>query len=125
MVTIFPGKNKLGSKTNGIATAIFIVINFLVVTCCWVFFRASSISEAGKYLAHIFSFQQGVSKFGLNAVELLFSAGFIAAMLFRENKFKSHYIKSDVSFAFYLTFMIVCCYFFGVFGENQFIYFQF
>ncbi len=125
LVTIFPAKNKVGSKTNGVATAVFIVINFLIVTCFWVFFRASSISEAGTYLRDIFSFKGGVSKFGLNAVELLFSAGFIAGMLFRENKFKSHYIKSNVSFAVYLTFMIVCCYFFGVFGENQFIYFQF
>jgi len=91
MVTIFPAKNNVGSKMNGVATALFIVINFLVVTCFWVFFRASSISEAGKYLSHIFSFQHGVSKFGLNVVELLFSGGFIAAMLFRENKFKSHF----------------------------------
>jgi alginate O-acetyltransferase complex protein AlgI len=124
LVTLVPGK-KRAQPPGWLANAGFILVNFILVTICWVFFRASSIKVALHYLADIFSFKSGINKFGLNTVELILSALFIAIMLFRENRYKGHYIKSDRSFALYMTFMVIFCYFFGVFGENQFIYFQF
>lgn len=123
LVTLFPGR-KSRSKSS-FATLLFIILNFFLVTCFWVFFRASNVKIAFRYLANIFTLQQGPSKLGLNSVELLFSVALIAIMMLREHKWRSHFIKSDLAFSAYLALMVVVCYFFGVFGENQFIYFQF
>ena len=125
LVTLLPGKGKKDPKKNLVADAVFICINFIVVTFFWVFFRANNIKTATTFISEIFSFKTGPSKFGMNTTELLFSVLFIVIMLFRENKFNSHLIRKDVSFTAYLTLMVLVCYFFGVFGENQFIYFQF
>jgi D-alanyl-lipoteichoic acid acyltransferase DltB (MBOAT superfamily) len=125
LVTVLPGKNKANPKKNLVADAVFIGINFIMVTLFWIFFRASNIKMATSYIAEIFSFKGGVTKYGLDIMEILFSVLFIIIMLARENKFKSHFIKKDGAFAFYLAAMIIVCYYFGVFGENQFIYFQF
>ena len=125
MVTLLPGKSKKDPKKNPFADALFICFNFILVTLFWIFFRASNIKTAVTYISEIFSFKGGAPKFGMDIVELLFAVLFIAAMLFRENKFKSHLIRKDTAFAFYLAAIVIVCYFFGVFGENQFIYFQF
>ena len=125
LVTLLPGKSKTNPKKNPAADAVFICINFILVTLCWVFFRAPNIKTAATYISEIFRFRAGPAQLGMNIVEVLFAAMFIAIMLFRENKFKSHFIRKDTSFAVYLAVMVIVCYFFGVFGENQFIYFQF
>lgn len=123
LVTLFPGR-KSRNKSN-LVTLFFIILNFFLVTCLWVFFRATNAKVAFSYLANIFTAHQGPTRFGLNSVELIFSAVLITIMMVREHKWRSHFIKSDLVFSAYLALMVVVCYFFGVFGENQFIYFQF
>ncbi len=125
LVSLLSGKSSKEPKNNVIADAVFIAFNFLLVTIFWIFFRASNISTAVRFISEIFSFKTGPSKFGMNVVEMLFAVLFVIVMLLRENKVKSHFIKRDSAFALYLTMMVLVCYFFGVFGENQFIYFQF
>jgi alginate O-acetyltransferase complex protein AlgI len=116
---------KSDREAGAFRTVVFVIVNFLLVTICWVFFRASNLHEAANFLGRIFSLKGGATKFGLSATELLVSAVFIGIMMLREYKWNSHYIRSDKSFALYTTLMVVVCYLFGVFGESQFIYFQF
>jgi alginate O-acetyltransferase complex protein AlgI len=125
LVTLLPGRKKAGVEKSTVTRALFIVVNFILVTICWVFFRASNVQVALHYIASIVTLKAGATKFGLNTAELLTSVIFIAIMLFRENKFRGHFIKSDKAFGIYLSAMVLVCYLFGVFGENQFIYFQF
>ncbi|TDW96172.1 MBOAT family O-acyltransferase [Dinghuibacter silviterrae] len=109
----------LGRKRIGM------ILTFLATTFLWVFFRARGIRQAGAYLAGIFSFRSGAPGYGLNPVELGLSFVLIAIMLFREHRWKSHFIRSDTRFALFAGSMTLVCYYLGVFNENQFIYFQF
>ena len=123
LVTILPNRKHKRSKKW--RAAFFILVNFLAVTVCWVFFRATTVTKALQYIRGMFSFHGGETSFGLNNSELIFSAGLIAALMFRENKYRRHLIRSNARFALFCLVMVTVCYFFGVFGENQFIYFQF
>jgi len=125
LVTLMPGKPTLPRVNKYVSAVLLVGLNFILVTVCWVFFRAATITEAVNYIGRMFRMTGGIMKSGLNVFELLFSAGLIAVMLWRENKRKSHFIRSETVFWTYLWLMVVVCYFFGVFGENQFIYFQF
>ena len=49
----------------------------------------------------------------------------IIIMIFRERLLRSYLIHNNKHFCLYTIFMVFICYFFGVFSENQFIYFQF
>ncbi len=123
LVTFMPGGKRSGG--NIVKTALLATFNFILVTLCWVFFRSPHIHEAKRYIKGMFTFTGGNVSFGLNTNELLFSAGLIAVLMIREYKLKGHAISSDSRFAWYCAIMVAVCYFFGVFEENQFIYFQF
>lgn len=125
LVTFIPGRQKAEQAKKIASNILFIIVNFIFVTILWVFFRSKDISHALSYLKGIFTFQQGYTAYGLNTVEALFSVLLIALLLVVEHKRKSHLIKRNGSFYLYFIFMLIACYFFGVFGENQFIYFQF
>lgn len=115
--------------------------NFLLVTLLWVFFRAPSLHQAWLYLGGIFHTGDAVARQGLNGVpgsgfngapgsglngiETGLAVLLIGGMLYRERRWKGHFIQSDRRFAVYVAGMVAVCYFLGVFGENQFIYFQF
>lgn len=124
LVTFLPGKGKNVSN-NFIRTAFFVVVNFVLVTILWVFFRAPDITTAIDYLSRIFRLQGGETKLYLNTAELLVSALLIIIMLWKEHKITRYHIQSNGKFWAYFWFMAAVCYFLGVFGENQFIYFQF
>lgn len=125
LVTIMPHKPSLGKLNKYATTILLVVTNFILVTFCWIFFRAANIREAVDYIGEILSFRGSGLTAGLSGAELMASVLFIAIMMFRENKWRGHAITKDASFWAYLVLMTVICYFFGVFGENQFIYFQF
>lgn len=125
LVTLIPGKKKRNNSKPDVTGLLLVVFNFILVTLCWVFFRASNVRVAIQYITSMVTMKSGAAKYGLNTAELISCVIFIAVMLFRENKFRGHFIKSDRAFGAYMTAMILVCYFFGVFGENQFIYFQF
>lgn len=129
MVTLFPGKirDRAGQPItlHRFKTVFWIIVNFAIVTLLWIFFRAENIAQATSYIANLFSFKGGSNNLGLNNVELYFSFLLIGIMLWKENKLPGHFIKNNTKQVAYVTMMILVCYFFGVFGENQFIYFQF
>jgi D-alanyl-lipoteichoic acid acyltransferase DltB (MBOAT superfamily) len=126
LVTLFPARKKdPNKKPEYFLKALKIVATFLVVTICWVFFRAQSIDEAARYLTAIFSMQPGIMKIGLNSAEIILSLILIAILLFKEQRFRTHFIRRDFVFFGYFVFMVAVCYLLGLFEENQFIYFQF
>jgi D-alanyl-lipoteichoic acid acyltransferase DltB (MBOAT superfamily) len=127
MTTFFPGKtNPKKSPLTIKATTIFwIVLNFIIVTFFWIFFRAENSTQALSFIRRIFEFRQGECFIGLNSGEMLLSAALIALMMWREYTYPRHAFNSNTKFAVYTTVMILACYTLGVFGENQFIYFQF
>ena len=61
----------------------------------------------------------------MNVAEMLFSFLVIGIVLYREYKVPGFKMEHNRKFALYFILMVFVCYFFGVFGENQFIYFQF
>lgn len=122
-VTLLRGKKTIAGKT--LVNALLIMVNFALVTLLWVFFRSPHISDALQFLTGIFTLQKGSSLIGINNTEAIFAMCLIIVMLIRESKLGSHYIASNTKFALYVILMVVSCYFFGVFEENQFIYFQF
>lgn len=129
MVTLFPGRvrDRAGQPItlHRFKTVFWIIVNFAIVTLLWIFFRAENIAQATSYIANLFSFKGGSNNLGLNNIELYFSFLLIGIMLWKENKLPGHFIKNNTKQVAYVTMMILVCYFFGVFGENQFIYFQF
>lgn len=126
MLTILlPGKIHLREKSIKVVNIFKAVALFITVTFFWIFFRAENTSHAVNYIKGILSFKGGNNDFGLNPVELLFSAALITIMMLREYFYPGHFIKSRKKYAFYVFVMVLACYFFGVFEENQFIYFQF
>ena len=99
--------------------------SFMLVTFLWIFFRAENIAAAFAYIKGICSFTGGSDYLGLSRGELIFSMLVAGIMLLREKFLPGHIINSDRHFYLYIVAMICICYFFGVFAENQFIYFQF
>lgn len=106
------------------------VATFSIICIAWVFFRAGSASEAVQILQRIFSFEsgpQGIWEFldshmisSLN----LYLGSLLIVSLFLAEKFSStsERLKSNpLTYAFLLWAIIS----FGVFKQEQFIYFQF
>lgn len=117
-----------GMRWPGARRWAMVLLNFMVVTLCWVFFRAPSVKEALRYLGGIFRFKGGGFSVGLNGVEVGVSVVLILLMLLRESRNKgggATFVRSPRLFAGYCALMLIVCYFLGVFSENQFIYFQF
>lgn len=125
LLTTYMPHSQQGRNNSLVAKTVFVIVNFILVALCWVFFRAANINEAIAYLSGIFSFTAGNEMFGLNAIELLLSVVLIITLLFKEHYFGKHVIKKDTVFGVYCMTMLILCYMLGVFGENQFIYFQF
>ena len=114
-----------GKLVSSLFTGIAIIINFVLVTILWIFFRSTSIAMAGRYIWRMFSFKRGDSYLGIDKAEVLFSVVLISVMMLREYFLTKHFISKNKSFYIYTLLMVLACYYFGVFIENHFIYFQF
>lgn len=125
LATFFPGKKLPPSKLRFGKNVLNILLTFITVVILWIFFRAENIQHAWSYIGGIFSLQDGSYNIGLNNTELFFSFLLIGIMLWREYKLPKHFINSKAKYIAYVSSMVVLLYFFGVFEENQFIYFQF
>ena len=110
---------------SGLKRMLQIILNFILVTFLWIFFRAENLNAAWLYIRSIAAFRGGANYITLNPVEFLFSIAMIGIMLFREKQLPVHFIRNDFRFYSFVAFMVIICYYFGVFAENQFIYFQF
>ena len=103
-----------------------ILITFSLVSLAWVLFRASSISDAIAIYKKMLdlSFRNRPNLY-LNQYELIFSFLTIGFLLFKEKFWFAIDVTSDFRF-YVINFVILfSCYFFGVFNQKQFIYFQF
>lgn len=109
----------------GITKVLGYVITFGFVVFAEIFFRSETFMGAVAYIKRLFSFTGGSNYIGVNRVELLFTIVMIAIMILREKLAPRNLIRSNGLFYAFFGFMVVVCYFFGVFRENQFIYFQF
>ncbi|MBN1577729.1 MAG: MBOAT family protein [Chitinispirillaceae bacterium] len=99
---------------------------FAAVTAAWIFFRAETFEKAlvilGK-LVHISPFDRIDLK--LNAAELLFSVLLILFLVIKESGSVKVNIRPNRIFIPVIVLIACICYFFGVFNQKQFIYFQF
>lgn len=115
---------RTSSKT--IAKLIRVCITFFLVSFAWIFFRAGDTATSFLIIKKIFSFSVfSLPGFSLNGVEMIFSIILILLILLKERMWNE--IKINFNFAYWLVFtaIILLCYFFGVFDQKQFIYFQF
>ena len=109
-----------------IITVFRIIVTFIIVTLAWVFFRAESSSKAVYILHKIFNLSlNDTITSPLNNAELLFSFCLIAILMCKEKWFSKINAKNNIVFVFFIILISLCCYFFGVFDNKQFIYFQF
>ena len=118
-------KNMLSNIPKWANNSLGIIVTFSFVIFSRIFFRAESVPEAWGYLKAMFMFRGGSNHIGVNIAELVFSIIAIVIMVSREKLLPHHFISSNKRFYLYAFAMVSICYVFGVFGENQFIYFQF
>jgi D-alanyl-lipoteichoic acid acyltransferase DltB (MBOAT superfamily) len=102
-----------------------VIITFLLVMLAWVFFRASSLSDAFYIIQKMIfptDFQLSTT---LSRAEIIFSFFLITFLIFKE-RFYPH-IDTSHTTRFYVLFLCACTliYLFGIYNSNQFIYFQF
>lgn len=127
LVTLIPGRKipVERERLNSVKTMLKISGTFSVITFLWIFFRANSLEHALEYIQGICSLRSGINSTGLSTTELAFSFLAIAIMLWREKRFPGYFIQQTKKYYLYVAGMVTVLYFFGVFSENQFIYFQF
>lgn len=103
-----------------------ISITFTLVCVSWIFFRASNITQAFKYIHQIVTFNfYNISKYGLKLVPLLilfFAIEWISKN--REHPLSSLQLKPIYRWTIYYLFLF-SIYYFGNFSKSEFIYFQF
>lgn len=124
--------NKLLQKTNysfkpTVVKSFFqITTTYLLVSLAWVFFRAASISDAFYIIKSIFKISGSEhAAFAINDTEIWFSVLLIVLLCIKEWFYLT--IPTKNTFWFWPVFIsiVFVCYFFGVFNNKQFIYFQF
>jgi len=103
-----------------------IVITFLLVSFAWIFFRAPDLKTVQLIIHQIqqISFTDTFNA-TMNSTEIIFSIALIVLLLLKEKLIPI--IQTTNNFRFYALFILIMLssYFFGVFSNNQFIYFQF
>jgi D-alanyl-lipoteichoic acid acyltransferase DltB (MBOAT superfamily) len=113
-------------KPNPLKRLLQIIFTFLLVSVAWVFFRAAHVSDAVYIVKSFFQINlKDHVQFALNNNEIWFSVFLIALLCVKEQFFLTVPTKSNFSFIVLFSVILFSCYFFGVFSNKQFIYFQF
>jgi D-alanyl-lipoteichoic acid acyltransferase DltB (MBOAT superfamily) len=103
-----------------------IITTFALVTFAWIFFRATNLLDARKIISKIFSISIHDNLLSpLNKTEMFFSITLIIFLLLKEKFIFEINTKNTYKFSFVILMIIFTTYLFGVFNQNQFIYFQF
>jgi D-alanyl-lipoteichoic acid acyltransferase DltB (MBOAT superfamily) len=103
------------------------ILTFFVVSIAWIFFRSSSTEQSFGIIERLF----GYGNFGtvaiheMNTIEIAFSVILILLLLVIERKEIRMKPATTWSFATMSAVVIFAIYLFGVFNQEQFIYFQF
>jgi alginate O-acetyltransferase complex protein AlgI len=119
-------RKELPSKDKWYLSVLQVLSVFVLVTFAWIFFRSPNIKVAGIIIKRIFSFSfKDHIDYVTSKSEVYFSFLLIMLLMAKE-KFLLN-IPTKNNFLFYTGFplLVFLCYFFGVFINNQFIYFQF
>ncbi|MDB5003964.1 MAG: alginate O-acetyltransferase [Mucilaginibacter sp.] len=113
-------------KPNPLKTLLQVIFTFLLVSVAWIFFRATYVSDAIYIVKSIFhiNFNDHV-QFSLNNNEIWFSVFLIVLLCLKERFYLIIPTKKNLSFIILFSIIVFSCYFFGVFNNKQFIYFQF
>ena len=102
-----------------------VALTFTMVTLAWIFFRAHSVSDAFLILWTIATPSLwSLPALPISGGEMAFCVVLIAFLFFKEHHFPD-YVPARKSFWPSLGMAALLCYLWGVFGSNQFIYFQF
>lgn len=113
-------------KAGGVTTVLQVLLTFALVSVAWIFFRAANFSTAWYIATHLFTnFTVSSAQLALNFTELGFVAALLGLMMFKEGLAIHLPAKNNLAFALVFILLCFCCYFFGVFDNKQFIYFQF
>lgn len=108
---------------------------FLLVTAGWVFFRANSLNDAFYILTHFFDFHDigliniwsiGIPRFQTMMAFVLTAVLFVVDYVLAKDLWIKNYVWNSIPLRYACYCM--CFYgiiFFGIFGEIEFIYFQF
>lgn len=107
------------------------ILNFMLVSFAWIFFRASDFRHAGQVIHNMVSWKPGGLYIG-NASFLMYGLGLIVFLLLAEynseylnNRFSLLYHKNKIArWSGYLL-LLLSLLVIGVFNGGQFIYFQF
>lgn len=101
-------------------------ITFILVCFSWIFFRAYNIQHAIYIIKQIFTLSLDENlNVPMHINEIVFCFLLIVFLLFKE-KIIPKVENSNTKFSFVFSIIIFSsCYFFGIFTQNQFIYFQF
>jgi alginate O-acetyltransferase complex protein AlgI len=120
-------KNKVKIKWNGkVVRYSQMIFTFFLVTIAWVFFRAENYSKALIILNKIFHCSVlNTIDLKLNSLELVFSFLLMILLIIKEKKIFKLNIQNRYTFITLIILISLGCYFFGVFNNKQFIYFQF
>lgn len=119
---------KIEGKMPDVLKRLYMIV---VVITGWVFFRADSIEQAGRYLAAMFSFRGGVEILGraLNAESVLFLLLGVIFSIPVTKKWKNFFQKNETgdmlaNGAALVLFFTAVCYMVGS-GFSPFLYFRF
>ncbi|GAA4432937.1 MBOAT family protein [Ravibacter arvi] len=117
---LFPG--------NRAVRAWNVLLTFLLVTLAWVFFRnvKAPVERALMILKKIFTLSFGDPlQTPFNATEMWFCVLLIVVLLVKERYYLQIPTKNTARSVALFSALVVLIMFFGIFGSNQFIYFQF
>ncbi len=113
-------------KGNNMSDAFDVFITFVLVMLTWVFFRANTLTDSFLILEQIMNLSLSESIISnLNSAEMVFCIILILILLTKEHFMPIISTKNTTSFYILLVFFMISIYFFGVFNQSQFIYFQF
>jgi D-alanyl-lipoteichoic acid acyltransferase DltB (MBOAT superfamily) len=113
-------------KPNRFKTLLQVVFTFCLVSVAWVFFRAANVADAIYVVKSLFHTNLNDHvQFSLNNNEIWFSVMLVVLLCLKEEFYLTIPTKKNLSFIIVFSLIIFSCYFFGVFNNKQFIYFQF
>ena len=99
---------------------------FTLVSFAWIFFRSPNLSTANIVIKRIANLNiHDKIDLQLNTQEIAFSLLLILTLLYKEKVYPSFLIKNNYIWTIVISVTLFSCYIFGVFGNKQFIYFQF
>jgi len=100
---------------------------FLIITLAWILFRSPNLYVAKNVLKKIFCYSINAPfNYSLaNKSTLLFSFLLIVILMIKERYLLIIPTKNTFQFYFIFSCILITCYLFGVFNNQQFIYFQF